>query len=961
MKRKTLLFFSLLLVALSAGAQATTLWKGSQTGSAGDDYTETVYSMPKGSTTTELSAFDGNNGVFYYNTKNDEFYMYIKPAAFTNVKEKDKIRVKITWAQDNNVLHFVNPGGAEPSEPGSCDDYGKTTPSKDTWTELEVTEDMATELKKNGLYIGGVYFNWTEVLIEPYVPLTISEEVTKRFNRNPNKRASWRPAMKMSDEGYAELVWDEESNLKYESCYIENGSSYEISASEFSNVVAGDTLHVLVENCAELKYNATDADGNYKYPDYKDAEVSDGGTGAWAGLRVADGWLAPKQHVFPIKGHFIKVLDYHMVDLIKQKGLRIEGCKFQLDYVVITNGEMSAMTSSDEITVPLYTDETGFQTGNSWGQSPESGIAITDENAKANIKNGSSEITVTYTSSTENKIQLLAGSGCYGTYQPDEGGAYTSIPTATNGTVTFEINSDGMADNIKGNVLKLASETPLTITKIVLTYQVERKRIQKEISLDNAGTWEWNVKELTSPIKTKDENNGAQIYWGDRIYVEYESAGDAPTATFEGDNMVEGIKISGIRGKFINSNGKRNRWFIYLDYQDAHNLLNLATKVTSPTLKITPAEGATIKAVSILPESRHKNNQPVDINGNLDWETSRVYANIGQVEIGDKITVHTESTGNNPQFQMSVMHRGEKNTKGLAFNELFKFADIYDVLTYSSSDENAREFIDGNPGTYTYTVRSQYMAKQFAKFPLTFAGQQLKVTKVELDSKAFVFNTSIGLNGKPVYWGTMCCSYPLVIPKDGNTHAYIVTGVKDETEDHLYPLTLKEVNNIPAGTPVLISKDENVFNKVADDFTYAVVDNKDDFTADEGVDFSQNLLIGELRGETLLKNDDNYTYYKLTYKENDYPSGAAFFNIAEGGIHAVKNKAYLQLKTGNAVKAKAFIFKFEDNGNETTGIEDIKTPVVEKEPVYYNLSGQRISKPTKSGIYICNGRKVMIK
>jgi len=503
----------------------------------------------------------------------------------------------------------------------------------------------------------------------------------------------------------------------------------------------------------------------------------------------------------------------------------------------------------------------------------------------------------------------------------------------------------------------------LTITKVELTYQEKRVRIQKELELTKAdnGNWEWNVKEFTSAIKSKDENSEAKIYWGDRIYVEYESAGDAPTATFEGDNRVEETEITRIRGKFINSNGKRNRWFIYLDYQDAHNLLNLAAKENSPTLKITPAEGATIKAVSILPESRHKNNQPIDINGYLGWETSRVYANIGQVEIGDKITVHTESTGNNPQFQMSVMHRGEKNTKGLAFNELFKFADIYDVLTYSSSDEKAREFIDGNPKTCTYTVRNQYMAKQFAKFPLTFAGQDLKVTRVELDSKAFVFNTSIGLAGKPVYWGTMCCSYPLVIPKGGNTHAYIVTGVEEETTDHLYPLTLKEVNNIPAGTPVLISKDENVFNEENDKFTYAVVDNKDDFTADEGVDFSQNLLIGELRGETLLKNDNNYTYYKLTYKENDYPSGAAFFNIAEGGIHAQKNKAYLQLKTENAVKAKAFIFKFEDDGNEPTGIEDIKTPVVEKEPVYYNLSGQRISKPTKSGIYICNGRKVMIK
>lgn len=698
--------------------------------------------------------------------------------------------------------------------------------------KFEVDAALLATIQKKGLRIEFSGLNNISVTKEAYQPETIADEVTARFNAAQDKRASWTVGKRMSNDGYANIVWYDGS-LKYESSYIVNGGSYTIPASAFTEVQPGDILHVFVENCAELNYHETT-----KYKDYNDKEVSDGHTGSWAGLRVGDGWLAPKMNCFAIKGDFVKVLDFHMVDLIKAQGLRIEGCKFQLDYVCITKGEMAIKTE----------ENTG------------------------------------------------------------------------------------------------------------------RPRIETKVNLskDGDGKWKWTIDNL---VATK-------IYWGDVLYVEYDKAGDAPTTTISGSNIINGNTITELRGDFFNSNSRKNRYFLPLDYKDAQILLNLETKPEDAYLEIKAPAGVNITAVKILPEVRERNKQEINVeNVGLDWNDpdKQLDVIIGQVEIGDKVKVTTEG-GSHPEFQASVMHRGDKNTKALAFNELFKFADIYDVLTYSNNSETAREYFDYNPGTFEYEVKSQYMANQFAKFPLTLNGQDVTVTKVEVDSKAFVFPAEIGLDGKPVYWGTMCCPYNISVPEDGSTHAWIVTGVDTENpKDNIYPINVTEVHHIPAGTPVLISKDENVYGEKKDEFRFTITDDKDKFECDDIFKSDNgNMLIGDMLGDMTLKNDADYTYYKLTYKNSKLDGTGdnitGFFKIADAGIQTAQFKTYLKVANGIAPKAKAFVFKFDNSDfNTPTGIESIETPAVQTEKVYYNLNGQRIGKPTKSGIYICNGKKVIIK
>ena len=70
-------------------------------------------------------------------------------------------------------------------------------------------------------------------------------------------------------------------------------------------------------------------------------------------------------------------------------------------------------------------------------------------------------------------------------------------------------------------------------------------------------------------------------------------------------------------------------------------------------------------------------------------------------------------------------------------------------------------------------------------------------------------------------------------------------------------------------------------------------------------------------------------------------------------------RAYFQLK-GDAVSARMFAMDFGEG--ETTGIIAIGTDrAASTDNATYTLDGRRISKATQKGVYIQNGKKVIIK
>lgn len=93
-------------------------------------------------------------------------------------------------------------------------------------------------------------------------------------------------------------------------------------------------------------------------------------------------------------------------------------------------------------------------------------------------------------------------------------------------------------------------------------------------------------------------------------------------------------------------------------------------------------------------------------------------------------------------------------------------------------------------------------------------------------------------------------------------------------------------------------------------------------------------------------------FYKLAYDDNDNRTGLGFYWGAEdgGSFTCEEGTAYLYVPGSYGVKG----YVLEDSTDE----DAIHSPMefIDEKGIFYNLSGQRISKPMQ-GIYIRDGRK----
>ena len=118
-----------------------------------------------------------------------------------------------------------------------------------------------------------------------------------------------------------------------------------------------------------------------------------------------------------------------------------------------------------------------------------------------------------------------------------------------------------------------------------------------------------------------------------------------------------------------------------------------------------------------------------------------------------------------------------------------------------------------------------------------------------------------------------------------------------------------------------------------------------------------------------------YTTYVLSSKGKNIYTGVTEtdkerFRRVAAGTHAGTNKAYLPLltekvKPSNGSQAKgmfAIVFVDEEEGTETTSLNGVEsTERTYDDGYYYTLGGMKVQNPTKKGIYIKNGKKIIIK
>ena len=81
----------------------------------------------------------------------------------------------------------------------------------------------------------------------------------------------------------------------------------------------------------------------------------------------------------------------------------------------------------------------------------------------------------------------------------------------------------------------------------------------------------------------------------------------------------------------------------------------------------------------------------------------------------------------------------------------------------------------------------------------------------------------------------------------------------------------------------------------------------------------------------------------------------AFVKTASGKIPA--RRGYLRLYMPQAPQLNIVI----DDEESATGVNDVRSKMAEVGGGYYNLLGRKLSgKPSKNGLYIMNGKKVVV-
>lgn len=189
-------------------------------------------------------------------------------------------------------------------------------------------------------------------------------------------------------------------------------------------------------------------------------------------------------------------------------------------------------------------------------------------------------------------------------------------------------------------------------------------------------------------------------------------------------------------------------------------------------------------------------------------------------------------------------------------------------------------------------------------------------------------------------FGTLYNANALTVPAGASCG--IVTGVKNGVLEVNYQYN--EGGQIPAKTPVLVKAPGQESIK----FTTTTSTE----TAPAG-----NLLKGATEdGE--FTAEANYCYYKLAYNDFTAKTGLGFYWGAEnGGAFKMKaGKAYLAVEKTVAQGAQ----KFSLEGN-ATGIEAVEQ-ANEANRVVYTLDGRRVmNEKLAKGLYIINGKKVLVK
>ena len=198
-------------------------------------------------------------------------------------------------------------------------------------------------------------------------------------------------------------------------------------------------------------------------------------------------------------------------------------------------------------------------------------------------------------------------------------------------------------------------------------------------------------------------------------------------------------------------------------------------------------------------------------------------------------------------------------------------------------------------------------------------------------------------------WNTLVLPFKTSVQELSETLGYVVVDrLNEENTDASTISIVLGFGDIPANTPFLVQPEADVDLADGIFFQKNIVYGG---ANPEAADQAGHKLIGTYEGVKLAAGSTTDYYYSTTYKE--------FRNPGANGTNIGKMRAYLKDESGSAAR----ILIEEPNGDTTvTAIREVNAAEAVKAEGWYTINGIKLNAaPTQKGIYINNGKKIVVK
>lgn len=339
--------------------------------------------------------------------------------------------------------------------------------------------------------------------------------------------------------------------------------------------------------------------------------------------------------------------------------------------------------------------------------------------------------------------------------------------------------------------------------------------------------------------------------------------------------------------------------------------------------------------------------------------------------------------------------------RGLLFNLVKNYSDRFQIVCKNKSKAKGDTYLYLNGGTHYVTIQS-VPAKAMVYIEHNGSTEMFNLNTLGVESIKTITNSNnnrvsvyrLGDMAKDLTFCVQNCKlYRIAIVKDNKTIGSADKDyIKYATYSQSYPVdySLNERLNGTAVTAYSVSTDYQSnatfvnFTELPNNQSAAdegvilktsgkLGENHPIFTTDVNTNperLTSNALVGTTGDKATTEFDkakkDGYQNYILTTKyfhldkEDQVIDGnrQCFYKWVKGDTKS--NLAYLQLKNPSNANAKTAIYL--DWFGDTTGIHDMTAPSqVTSGKTYYTLDGRKVTSPTQKGIYIINGKKIIIK